>query len=409
MFGINNIAILGKSIFCVKHDDALIKSFKEQKSIEGSIVFPNVKIYTSPLYFDNKYKGIMAIYREEKTTNDKEKVVQLETSNTKKIVLNDCFKRIIAKSNGMKKVLWTAQKASKVSSTVLIRGESGTGKELVAKAIHDSSSRKDKPFIKVNCGAIPSNLLESELFGHEQGAFTGAIKRKIGKFEQADGGTIFLDEIGDMPLEMQVKLLRVIQEKELERVGGIETISCDVRILSATHHNLERRIEQQQFRKDLYYRLNVISINLPPLRERREDITLLCSYLTDKINKKNGGHIVKLSKDVEKAFYHYDWPGNVRELENLIEGLVALAEEEVIDLEEIPSHISNVYQRIYSCEESSLIHITEENKIPTLEEYEREIIKMALERFGSFNAAGKALGVTHKTIAAKARKYNIID
>jgi len=419
IFDVSNEAIMENSIFSKTKDEAVIKAFHQRKNIKGKLNYfvggRQLIISAAPIYYQDKFQGAIAIYRKEDIINIEQQntkllSININEDNNKLPQLNSCFREIITKNRKMQEVLLIAQKASKVSSTILIRGESGTGKELVARAIHNSSPRKNQPFITVNCGAIPETLLESELFGHEQGSFTGAIKRKIGKFEEANGGTIFLDEIGDMPIEMQVKLLRVLQEKEFQRVGGNEVIKCDVRILSATHRNLERFIEEEKFRQDLYYRINVITVELPTLKERREDIELLCNHFIEKINKKIGSNVKALSEEVKTAFLEYNWPGNIRELENLMERLMVLAEDEVIELYEIPSNISKTYQVNQNfIKQSSLVNTGIDGEIYTLEEYEREIIKLALERFGSFNAAGKALGVTHKTIATKARKYKIVD
>jgi transcriptional regulator with PAS, ATPase and Fis domain len=263
--------------------------------------------------------------------------------------------------------------------------------------------------VTVNCGAIPGTLLESELFGYEQGAFTGAVRRKLGKFEQANEGTIFLDEIGDMPPEMQVKLLRVIQEREFQRVGGIDTIKCNLRIIAATNRNLEEAIEKGEFREDLYYRINVIPICLPSLCERKEDIPMLVRHFTEKTGIASGKVGIRLSEEALGCLCRYNWPGNVRELENLIERLVVLSDKELIELQDLPSEISSLYDINVNDNGCSLINIDESGRIATLEEYEREIITHALKRFGSFNATGKALGITHKTVATKAKKYNIID
>jgi transcriptional regulator with PAS, ATPase and Fis domain len=372
-----------------------------------------ISVSASPIFSEHIFKGVIAIYREELSTSaDKERecVVELNASNKEEhIDFNDKFKDIIAHSKAMKSVLTIAYKASKTSSTILIRGGSGTGKELVAKSIHKNSDRAGRPFVAVNCGAIPATLLESELFGYEQGAFTGAFKRKIGKFEQANGGTIFLDEIGDMPVEMQVKLLRIIQEKEFQRVGGNETIKCNLRIITATHRRIEEAIEKGEFREDLYYRINVIPIYLPSLMERREDIPILANYFIDKISSELGKKHIVLSKEAENCLCRHNWPGNVRELENLIERLITLCDRDVIELQDLPSEISKLYDINENFGRGNLINISESGKIATLEEYEKEILKFALKRFGSFNAAGKALGITHKTVATKARKYNIIE
>ncbi|SCY67103.1 sigma-54 interaction domain-containing protein [Alkaliphilus peptidifermentans] len=415
LFNVSNFAMIGKSIYHTHNDELLLKGLKNKTRMRGVIKVDNsccVGAYITPLMDNNKFIGIMAAYREmEKEEVDDRQVVHLPSSKTEtQIELSAPFKKMIGGSRLMKRALWSAEKAAKTNSTVLIRGESGTGKELVAKAIHHTSNRADNGFIRVNCGAIPSNLLESELFGHEQGAFTGAIKRKIGKFQQADEGTIFLDEIGDMPLEMQVKLLRLIQEKEFERVGGNETIKCDVRIIAATHRNLEEQILEGTFREDLYYRLNIVPVLLPALRERKEDIPQLCEHFIEKIARKNYCNAKIIEDSAIKALTQYNWPGNVRELENLIERLIVLSEGETITIDELPSNITNLYRANYhESNDDGLINLGKNGQMATLDQYEMEIIKYALQRFKSFNAAAKALGITHKTVAFKARKYNIVD
>ncbi|HHL39566.1 MAG TPA: sigma-54-dependent Fis family transcriptional regulator [Deltaproteobacteria bacterium] len=236
-------------------------------------------------------------------------------------------KHFICRSPAMRRVMDMVEKVGKSSSNVLITGESGTGKELVARAIHSLGDRREKPFVAVNCGAIPGELMESELFGHEKGAFTGAYKRKIGKLEYADGGTVFLDEISSMPLKLQAKLLRVLQEKSFERVGSLVPIKVDIRVIAATNTDLEQAVKQGEFRDDLYYRLRVIPIVLPPLRERREDIPLLASHFLDRFSKRYNKSIRRISPDALDVLSEYGWPGNVRELENLMERIVVLARE----------------------------------------------------------------------------------
>jgi two-component system response regulator AtoC len=255
--------------------------------------------------------------------------------------LNTCYRapNIIGESVVMQRVFSLIEKVSASEATVLILGESGTGKELVATTIHYQSSRKNKPLIKVNCSTLPEGLIESELFGHEKGAFTGAIKRKPGRFELADGGTIFLDEIGDLPPSTQAKILRVLQERQFERIGGTATLSVDVRIIAATNKNLEEEVRSGRFREDLYYRLNVIPIVLPPLRERKEDIPGLIEFLMDKYKKKLSRN-VRLSAEAADALLRYDYPGNIRELENTIERCATLAMAEVIGREELPAAVS---------------------------------------------------------------------
>lgn len=249
------------------------------------------------------------------------------------------FANIIGASPAMQKVFNRMKRIIKTDSTVLIMGESGTGKEIVAKAIHFNGHRKDKPFVAVHCGAIPENLLESELFGHTKGAFTGAIKDKIGKFESANKGTIFLDEIGTMPMHLQTKLLRVLQEQEVEKVGSNRPIMIDVRIISATNQDLEREVKAGNFRDDLFYRLNVIPLNLPPVRERVEDILPLVKHFLQKNCREMKRPLMTLTKEAFEALESYYWPGNVRELENIVERIAALTENDQITLDDLPSAI----------------------------------------------------------------------
>lgn len=249
------------------------------------------------------------------------------------------FSNIIGTSPAMKTVFELMRRIVKTDSTVLISGDSGTGKELVARALHCNGHRKEKPFIAVNCGALPEALLESELFGHERGSFTGALKDKPGKFEAANGGTLFLDEIGTMPMLLQSKLLRVLQEQEIERVGSNKTIKLNVRVISATNANLEKMVQEGTFREDLFYRLNVIPLHLPPLRERKEDIILLVERFLEKFSHIMGRDKLSINKEVLELFEQYAWPGNVRELENMIERLVALTDGNSIKSEELPAHL----------------------------------------------------------------------
>ncbi len=249
------------------------------------------------------------------------------------------FDNIIGTSQAMQQVFTRMEKVVKTDSTILILGASGTGKELVAKAIHYNSHRKDKPFIAINCGAIPTDLLESELFGHVKGAFTGAITDKPGKFEVANGGTIFLDEIGNMPLRLQMKLLRVLQEYEFERIGSSRKIYLDIRLISATNMDLQEQVKANMFREDLYYRLNVIPIHLPPLKERRGDIPQLARYFLEKIGKEMNRPQISIGQDAIQAMEAYDWPGNVREMENIIERTVALTDSMIIGRDDLPTDI----------------------------------------------------------------------
>jgi transcriptional regulator with PAS, ATPase and Fis domain len=318
--------------------------------------------------------------------------------------LDKAFDRIIGKSDELKDALLKASKAAETTSTVLIRGKSGTGKELVAEAIHYSGERSDGPFIRVNCAAIPPNLIESELFGHEKGSFTGASIQKIGKFELADKGTIFLDEIGELPTEMQVKLLRVLQQRNFQRVGGTESIDVDIRIITATNRDLEEMMKNNQFREDLYYRLNVIPIILPQLKERKDDIPLLVEYFLNTLSEKLDKRIDDISQDAVDILKNYSWPGNVRELQNIIERAINFTDNSSITADNLPSYIKDNYKV-----EGSLVSLNSEGDVASLEDYEKEIIRLALKKYGSFNASGKALGITHKTVASKARKYGLVD
>jgi len=306
---------------------------------------------------------------------------------------------MVGSSNAMREVYRLIEQVADSNATVLIRGESGTGKDLVAHAIHYNSLRKDKPFVKVNCTALPETLLESELFGHEKGAFTGAVERKLGRFEMAHGGTIFLDEIGDFPLNLQVKLLRIIQFREFERVGGLETIKTNVRIIVATHKNLEELMQEDSFRKDLYYRINVFPIYLSPLRERKDDIMLLADYFLNKHSAENNKHISRISTPAIEMLTRYHWPGNVRELENCIERAVLLCDGEVIRSEHLPPSLQMI-RKDESLAQRSLTEI--------IVEKEKELIVDALKKSGGQQRkAAKELGVTERMLGYKVKKYNI--
>ena len=288
---------------------------------------------------------------------------------------------------------------SKSNATVLIRGESGTGKELVANSIHYGSLREKNPFIKVNCAALPATLIESELFGHEKGAFTGAIKKKIGKFELAHKGTIFLDEIGSIGLDIQANLLRILQEKEFERVGGHRTLKSDVRIIAATNKNLERAVEEETFRGDLYYRLNVFPIYMPPLRERKTDILLLADYFLEKYAVENHKDIKRFSTPAIDMLMEYHWPGNVRELENCIERAVLLCEEGVIHSYHLPPTLQT------GKESDTVPSLSLEDAVASLE---KEMIIDALKNTaGNVTMATQTLQTTVRKFAYKAQKYGV--
>jgi len=308
-------------------------------------------------------------------------------------------KNIIGNSTAMKEVFNLMAQVSGSEATVLIRGESGTGKELIAQAIHYNSPRAEKPFVKVNCSALPEAVIESELFGHEKGAFTGAIQTRKGRFEMADGGTIFLDEIGDLPLTIQVKLLRVLQEREFEKVGGNQTQRVNVRIITATHRKLEAMIPAGEFREDLYYRLNVFPIHVPPLRDRKSDITLLADYFTEKYSVKNNKHILRISTPAIELLSMYHWPGNVRELENCIERAVLLSTDGVIHGHHLPPTLQSAEST------DTKLHATLQEE---LDSFEKELILDALKSSkGNAARAARTLGLTERIMGLRIDKYHI--
>ena len=403
IFNLNDIEVKDKSLVNVLNfiNEPLSKDFKKNKS--GMFIYKkddyNLKgIYNiNKITVKNKLKGYVIDFIDKreaiKNYNRINKDYKIELDN------------IIGNSDIIKNIKNESFIASKSSSTVLITGESGTGKELFARAIHNHSDRSDNPFIAVNCAAIPDNLLESELFGYEEGAFTGAKKGgKLGKFELAHKGTIFLDEIGDMSLHLQAKLLRVLQERELDKIGGKSNISIDVRIISATNKDLESMVSKGIFREDLYYRLNVIPIHLPSLKERKDDIPLLIDYTIKEYSSKLGKNIDRVDKDVLKVMMEYKWPGNIRELQNIIEYSINMSSSSVITLDSIPQKIK--------C--TSINEVRDDNtEIKTLEELEKQEILKALNRFKNLKKdkelVAKALGISRATLYRKLEKYKIVS
>jgi DNA-binding NtrC family response regulator len=318
------------------------------------------------------------------------------------------LEQLVGASEPIQPVMEFVRKVADSDSTVMIQGESGTGKELVARMLHFNSLRKDRPLVPVNCGAIPENLLESELFGHEKGAFTGATHARMGRFELANGGTIFLDEIGEMSLPLQVKLLRVLQEREFERVGGNRTIHVDVRIVAATNQDLETLVEEKRFRKDLFYRLNVIPIVIPPLRERRSDIPLLIDHFLTRFNQTKHTEISNLAPDALHLLTEYDWPGNIRELENMIERLVVLKKRGVLSIGDLPDKI---------CRKSSGTELKEQfirfsedgiNLSREVEQYEKHLIMEALRKAnGVTSRAAQLLQLNRTTLVEKLKRKGV--
>lgn len=312
------------------------------------------------------------------------------------------FENIVGASKKMRDVFDIALQVARRDSTVLLTGESGTGKELLAKAIHQNSLRASKPFITINCGAIPENLIESELFGHKKGSFTGALADHTGKFETANQGTVFLDEIGELPLNLQVRLLRVIQEREIDKIGFPKPIPINVRIIAATNRDLRARIDDGQFREDLFYRLSVVAIELPPLRERRDDIPLLLQHFLRKQCERYKLAIPSLTDDAVDLLTRYAWPGNVRELENVIERLVVLGQSSVIHSEQLPPQVRQAKSRV------SAINLKLPDEGIDLEEIEKEIIVQALEKHDWNQArAARYLNISRKTLIYRMEKFGL--
>jgi len=310
------------------------------------------------------------------------------------------FERIVGNSAALETVLEQVERVGPTDSTVLIEGETGTGKELIAQALHNISPRCNRRFVKVNCAAIPASLIASELFGHEKGAFTGALERRIGRFEAADGGTLFLDEIGDLPAEAQIMLLRVLQEREFERIGSTKPVQVDVRVLAATNRDLAAEVDEGNFRQDLYYRLNVFPINVPPLRERIGDVPVLAEYLLERYAKKTGKKITTIDQSTLAMLQDYDWPGNIRELQNIIERAVILCETSVLYVDETwfrgETHIPTSQPTPFNA---------------AVQTSEREMIERALSesagRIGGPKGAARKLGLPRQTLESKIKVLGI--
>lgn len=317
------------------------------------------------------------------------------------------FHNIIGHSPQMQEVFKMIEKIAPSQSTVMIYGESGTGKELVARALHSHSKRRDQRFLAVNCAAIPDSLLESEMFGYERGAFTGAIAQKKGLFEEADNGTLFLDEIGDLDVMLQAKLLRVLQEGEFQRVGGTKTLKANVRVLAATNKNLEEEVKEGRFRQDLYYRLNVVPIFLPPLRAKKEDIPSLAAHFLEKYNARHGKQVKRITSNAMKRFLDYRWEGNVRELESVIERSVILADGDVIDVESLPEKLQTPAQPHTPI---NPMEFAIPNEGISLEQLERDLIESALKKTNwSIKKASELLGLSYKTLQYRIQKYRLKD
>ncbi len=393
------------------------KEIGDVQEIKGNMMIAD----RIPLYLDNKLIGAVGsvIFRDLSELDSYCKSVQhiekqldfYKKELQKALGGNYTFDNIVGESASIKIAKELARKVSSSKSNVLILGESGTGKELFAHAIHNESERSQYPIIKINCGSIPSELFESELFGYESGAFTGAKKDgKPGKFELANKSTIFLDEIGDLPLSMQVKLLRVIQEREIERIGAIKTQKIDVRIIAATNRNLEDMVKQNTFREDLYYRLNVINIKVPSLRERREDIPFLANYLMKKISSEMERHVTDISDGAMLALSSYDWPGNIRELENLIERALNLVDKQaIIQTDHLPVYITDgLLDNSTSCN-INIVPIKIDGTLKNMyQDIEKKAIKAALEEFnGNKLRVATKLDISRTSLYEKLKLYNL--
>ena len=316
---------------------------------------------------------------------------------------------LIGQSTQIHRLRDTVKLLGDSDSTVLITGESGTGKEVLANMLHQSGNRADKPFVSINCGAIPEELLESELFGHVKGAFTGAVRARTGRFEAANGGTIFLDEIGDMSPNLQVKLLRVLQERTFEPVGSTQSITIDVRVIAATHRDLENEIHTGRFRQDLYYRLNVIPLILPPLRERNEDVILLTEYFLKNFNKLKNSSVDGISDSARQVLMRYNWPGNVRELQNLIERITTLKRTGQIDIEDLPSRMLDSTERTIQGYNIDVEELDSIDFKGIVDEFESHLISSALERFSwNKNRAGRFLSMHRTTLVEKIKKKGLV-
>ena len=401
MLSLTSDSYLGEHINKIFHDISLEKLLSRIDSLEQELFYTYRNRRThfvaviEPILIHNKLNGFVISFRNIK---DYQRWASFITEERKAFTF-DC---IIGQSKPMLQIINKVKKVSLTNSTVLIRGESGTGKEVFARAIHAGSDRASEPFVTVNCAAIPESLLESELFGYEEGAFTGAKRGgKVGKFELAHGGTIFLDEIGDMPLHLQVKLLRVLETKCVEKVGGTISIPVNVRIIAATHRDLEKMIENNEFREDLYYRLNVIPVFLPPLRERQEDIPLFIEHFIKKNNIHFSKQVKGLTSEAKKILYSYRWPGNVRELENVIEYAMNMETTEYIQVENLPQRIIN----------SSAVRIKNLEYKPKLQQVEEAAIREALSRFGESvvgkKQAAKYLGISLATLYRRLKHMDI--
>jgi PAS domain S-box-containing protein len=412
--GISATKIIGKTTAYLEKQGLISKSCslialenKKVTTIQQKLATGKVVLVTATPIFDDlgdvemivaNVRDITELIKLREAIQKKDKKVDDFNSEIHKLkeALNK-KNAIIARDANVKKLLISADRIASHDTTVLISGETGTGKEVFAEYIHNNSSRKNKKLVKVNCGAIPETLIESELFGYEKGAFTGANnKGKIGLFEEANGGTIFLDEIGELPMSMQAKLLRVIQEREIQRIGGVETTKIDVRIITATNKNLAHMSDMGDFRKDLFYRLNIIPLEIPPLRLRRDDIVPLVDSFKEKLNEKYSGN-KKFSKEVYEIFLKYNWPGNIRELKNVVERIYVMSNTDFMDIEDVPNEVYKEKNKNSSSDSMSLKE--------AVSDLEYKMLCKAFAKHGNVRCAAKELEIDASTFVRKRQKY----
>lgn len=406
IFNYSKDELIGKHITNLLSSDApIIRLLKEGKSYNNLEMKIKTKrgeshYLTTGRAIKDDYGNILGAVA---SIKDMKKVIEL--ANIVSSSDEDVFKNVIGNSKEINKVKELITMISSSDSTVLLRGESGTGKEVFAKTIHLLSNRKDKPFVPVNCAALPEELLESELFGYEEGSFTGAIKGgKKGLFKEADGGSIFLDEIGELSIVLQAKLLRAVQEGKIRKIGSVNEESINVRIIAATNKNLEEMIKQGKFREDLYYRLNVIPVYLPPLRKRKEDIPLLVNFFIDKLNKKLNKAIIGFDIDFINKLMEYSWPGNIRELENVVERAMNLCDKDILTKRHLVIDFKEDINNDYINEQVSFKETTLSEMV---EATEKSVILKTLKKYKTIRKSAKILGVSHTTLVNKIKKYNI--
>lgn len=428
ILGVKKEQVLGKKMVNVAPEALVLKALHEKTTFidQPSRVISlgiDVKVSSFPIWDQGEVIGAVSVFRDvsevsklkEELERTRGWVEYFKQELKRKEALPLEFKSLVGKSNPFRETLFLASKVAKTDTSVLIRGETGVGKEVLAEAIHNASKRRNKPLIRVNCAAIPETLLESELFGYEEGAFTGARRKgKPGKFELADGGTLFLDEVGDMGLEAQAKLLRAIQNKEIERLGGMRPISVDVRIIAATNQDLEAKIRERVFREDLFYRLNVFPLTIPPLRERKEDILPLAAHFLEKFSQQYGKSLV-FSDRVAQLLLNYTWPGNIRELQNAVEHAVIAAEGFTITLDDLPNYLKSIQTEIKQPLERTK-HLEEGKQMEffasnaglsfLLSQVEKSAIEEALKKAGNNKSeAIRMLGISRSAFYEKLKRY----